>query len=276
MKPVISILYLGAALLAAPLGVLASSTAASIDYCADQYLIEVADPNNIIAVSRGGDDDYSFHREKARLYPALRASIEEAAALRPSIILRQWGGGPNAEAAFSRTGAKVVSLEFASDFSGVRRNLRMVGAALGQETSAEKAVTTLDNRLQEISKGSIDPQITALYVTPGGVTAGRDTMIDAIFSAAGVSNKAGHLEFWAPMPAERILADPPDLIVAGFFDSDGERINHWSAARHPALTQLFNHIPTVHLTPDLISCAGAHSVRAVEMIHSAAAQINAS
>lgn len=248
----------------------AKPRAISLDYCSDQYLMALADEDQILAVSRGADKDYSRLREAAAPYRKIRASTEEALALEPDLVLRQWGGGANAESSFARFGARVVSLGFPEDFDGVKDNIRLAAAALGQRERGEAMIRDLDARLASLA-ATPPSNIRALYVTPGGVTAGAHTMIDAIIAAAGAVNIAAEngQSYWPALPAEDLLMNPPAFIVGGFFRANDERINHWSAARHPAIVTLLRELPSVHLTPDLVSCAAFHSIEAAEIVASA-------
>ena len=245
----------------------AKPRAVSLDYCADQYLLKLADPEQILAVSREADKDYAYMREAAAAHQRIRATPEEALTLKPDLVLRQWGGGADANRAFGRFGAEVVAVGHPTDFDGVRANIRLVAGALDQPARGEALIAEMDRRLAALERRE-DNKPRALYVTPGGVTAGANTMIDAIFQAAGVDNMAALAgqSYWPPLPAEALLLAPPEMIVAGFFDSDAESANYWSAARHPALEALFRKTRSVHLPPDLIGCAAWYSVEAAERI----------
>ncbi len=251
----------------------AQPRAVSLDYCADQYLLKLADPAQIAAVSRGADKDYSYMRETAAPYKKIRPSFEEVAPLEPEIILRQWGGGVTAERNFSRFGATVVSLGYPENFEGVKENIRIVADALDQHERGEALIAEMQRRLTALESPETQTDTKALYVTPGGVTAGAHTMIDAVMNAAGVVNLAAQAgqSYWPALPAEAVLLNPPELIVTGFFNAADERINYWSAARHPALGRLFQKTPTVSLGPDIISCAAWFSVDAAEAIATRAA-----
>lgn len=239
--------------------------ALSMDFCADQYLLRLADPEQILAVSRYAAGEYSYMRKQAASFPRIRATTEEALARKPDVVIRQWGGGADTGAALERFGARVVNLVFASDFDGVRENIRRVAAALGHKDRGAALIADMDARLAALSS-SPRSDLKALYVTPGGVTAGSGTMIDAIMKAANVDNAAADETGWPSLPAETLILNPPELIVAGFFDTEDERVDSWSPARHPALARLLRDTPTVRLPPDLIDCAAWFSVDAAERI----------
>ncbi|MEQ8936791.1 MAG: ABC transporter substrate-binding protein [Amphiplicatus sp.] len=241
--------------------------AVSLDYCADQFLLAIADKDQIIAVSPGADEDYSYLKAAAVGVRALRPSLEEIAPQRPDVVLRFWGGSPRLGALLEQDGATVLTLDYASDFETVRANIRAAAAALHREVRGEAMIADLDARLAALARRPVHNE-AALYVTPGGVTAGSSTMIDAIFSAARVRNATAEagLSYWPPLPAEALILNPPGLIVAGFFKDSGEAANHWSAARHPAFRRVFDRTLTIHLPTDIISCPAWFSVDAAEII----------
>ncbi len=248
----------------------------SADFCADQLTLALADPRQIAALSPDAEKDFSFLRARAAGLPQARADAESVAAAKADVVLRFWGGDA---ARLERLGVRVVTLDYAADFDGVKRNIKtaaaasrpIAAAAIGREAAGRALVADIDKRLAALA--ALAPSgVTALYVTPGGVTAGKATMIDAILSAAGVRNSAAEagLSYWPALSAEAIVADPPAFVVAGFFASNAERINHWSAARHPALQRILQRTPGVAPPADVLSCPGSQSVDAAEMIRDAA------
>ncbi len=239
----------------------------SADFCADQIVLALADRDQIAALSPDADKDFSFRRNEAAGHAKARADAESVLAARADVVLRFWGGDA---ARLRRLGVRVVTLDYATSFDGVRRNIDIAAAALGREADGKALVKSLDARLDALAARG-PSGVTALYVTPGGVTAGKETMIDAILAAAGVRNETAlkGLSWWPPLSPEAVIADPPDFIVAGFFSSNAERINHWSAARHPALQRVLAATPGVAPPADVLSCPGPQSVDAAEIIRDA-------
>ncbi len=247
---------------------IAATRAVSLDFCADQFLLALADPSEIAALSRDATRDFSYLRKKADGYPKIRPDVEELLRIDPDVAFRFWGGDGSR---LSRAGIPILTLDYAADFDGVRANIRKVANALNRQDEGDALIAQMDRRLAALAARPATDR-RALYVTPGGVTAGGGTMIDAILGAAGVVNLAaaeGGVG-WPALPAERLIERPPDLVVAGFFTSNAERINHWSAARHPALKSLFANVPTVQLAPDVVACPGWFAVDAAEAIADAA------
>lgn len=240
----------------------------SADYCADQIALALADPDQIAALSVDAEKDFSYLRAQAAGLPQARAEAEQIIAHGADVVLRFWGGDA---ARLERLGVNVVSLDYAADFDAVKTNIMIAADAIGRRERGAALVASVDRRLAAL-KSRRPLSISALYVTPGGVTAGKGTIIDAIFTAAGVGNVASGkgLSWWPPLSAEALIADPPQFIVTGFFTANSERINHWSMARHKALTGLLDATPRVDLPADVLSCPGWFSLDAAEAIRNAA------
>lgn len=244
----------------------------SADYCADQLALALADRDQFVALSVDAEKDFSYLRVRAAGLPQARADAEQAIARRADVVLRFWGGDA---ARLQGLGVKVVTLDYAADFDAVKANVMIAADAMGQHDRGEALAGKIDARLAALAaRGKFST--SALYVTPGGVTAGKGTMIDAIFDAAGVGNLAAEkgLSYWPPLSAEALIADPPDFMVTGFFTANSERINHWSAVRHPALRKTLDATPRVDLPADVLSCPGWFSLDAAEAIRDAAEKLD--
>lgn len=240
----------------------------SADYCADQLTLALADREEIAALSVDAEKDFSYLRDKAKGLPQARAGAEEIFASRADLVLRFWGGDARR---LEKLGVKTATLGYAADFGDVKEAITVAARALGEERRGAALNREIDRRLQALAARG-PSAVKALYVTPGGVTAGKETMIDAIFRAAGVRNIAAEkgLSYWPALSAEALILDPPPLIVAGFFSSNSERLNHWSAARHPALRKTLDATPRVDLPADIIACPGWFALDAAEAIRNAA------
>lgn len=241
----------------------------STDYCADQYAIALADTSDIAALSPESRRDFSYLRKAAGILPQARPTLEAAIGRRADVVLRSWGGDA---AAFERAGIRVVTLPSADDFEAVRRNIHSAAAALDAEERGEALIANMDARLKALPP-IVGDAPSALYVTPGGVTAGRKTFIDAMFEAAGVKNAAGDQDYWPALPLESLIRRPPSFVVAGFFRTDEVGADNWSAARHPAFKIAFAGARLVHLPADILACPAWFAADGVEAIRRAATRL---
>lgn len=240
---------------------------ASTDYCADQFVLGLARDGAALTLSPDAARDFSYLRDRAAGHRRARPEAETIYARQPDIVLSAWGGNTRR---LERLGLTVMRLPYASSLDDIEATILLVADALGERERGAKMHANFRARRQALAaraaRQSESPPIRALYATPGGVTAGRGTLVHEIMTLAGVQNLAGARTGWPPLPAERLIAAPPDLIIAGFFDTDAARADHWSLARHPALAHVFRETPTLHLPADVLACPAWFILDAAEAI----------
>lgn len=272
----LSLLGLGMAL--GPSPTLASDTGksykpkiVSLDYCADQYVLALADRNQILALSQDADKGHSFHKDRALGLPKFHSTMAEVIALQPDVAVQSWRVTDRIENMITRIGTKLVVPKYGSDPEIVIGNVRLAGQRFDQK---KRAATLIDNYRSRLKNLRAVPRIPlrAAYVTPGGFTAGIETFVDEIIQLAGFSSYAASrgLINWQPLPMEDLLIDPPDLFIASFFDTSLATQSGWSIARHNRLYQMLQDIPTIYLPGRYLSCNGLFLVDAAERIRSAA------
>ena len=259
--------WLAAALWLAPTLAVAAPRVVSFDQCSDQYVLALSPREAIAGVSVRADDQDSPLAPRARGLPLRRVTLETALMVRPELVVRVYGGDVRLVQALERRGVRVLTLEDASDFDGVRRNLRRVGEALGERAAAEAMVADMDRRLAR-SAGAWKGR-RAIYLTPAGFTAGPGTLPDAILRAAGLVNVTARPGY-AEAPLERLALDPPAAVVTGFFDTQTYANASWSPGRHAVMQRLLRDQVVASLPGKLIACANWGGAEAVELLASKA------
>jgi iron complex transport system substrate-binding protein len=228
---------------AAPLRVL------SLDQCADQYVLALA-PDAELALSPRADDPDSRLREAARGRRQVRPTLEAAIAFQPDVVVRYWGGEPRLLAALERRGVQVLLIDDATDMAGVQTTIRTVSAGLGHADRGEALIRHMDAQLATVSPPS-GSRPGALYLTAGGFTAGRETLVGAILVAAGFANLAVSPGF-APVSVERIALNRPARFVLGFFDQI--RADWRGPGRHPVVRRAAAGRVAARLPATVLSC----------------------
>lgn len=224
----------------------ARPTIVSLDYCADQFVLALADREQILALSKDSERAFSHLREKAAGIPKVRAAAEDVVALSPDIVVRSWGGDARALSLYQRFGIETVQIGYADDIDGTAGLLRDVAAAIGQSARAEDILAARPPPAQPTGA-------KALYVTPGGVSAGKDTMIASIMSHAGLEN-ANTGTGWTSLPLETLVLEPPGLMLAAFFGFDDDATDRWSVSRHPVMQRLMAGAQVIDMDESRVSC----------------------
>lgn len=238
----------------------------SLDYCADQFVLALADRSQIAALSVGAQREDSYFRERARGVRQTRASLEDVLSLHPDLIVRSWGGSWDAEQVYARFDVPVLQVGDTTDFSAARADLLDAAQRLGHPDRGAALAHDLDTRLARLNAHRSNAAV--MYLSAGGAVAGRGTMIDAVISAAGGRNVRTESS-WQVLPLERLVQTPPALIALGFFDTGRERVNAWSPSHHPALRRALANARTVSLPPATVACEGWYAIDAAELIAAA-------
>ena len=250
----------------------------SLDVCADQYALALLPSDHIAALSPDADSDFSYHQDKARSHSSVRPRAEDILALKPDIVLRAYGGGPNATRMFEAAGIEVVNIGWVNTLEGdtqgsVIDTLRTVAEDLNQASTGERLITQYEQRLTALKDTHNTTRDTALYVTPYGATTGTGSLVHDLIILGGYANyqqRAG----WASLPLERLTQDQPDIILTSFFDSHGSVSAHWSPSRHPIIRRMMDQIPSVNLKGAWTSCNAWFALDVAEAIQSARLELS--
>lgn len=228
----------------------------SMDYCSDQYVLALADRDQILGVSTGPTASHSALRARSEGLPRVREAAEDVIRRDPDLIVRSYGGGLRAQAYYERLGLPVHSLGYASTFDDLRPIIRATAAALEQTERGEALIARMDADLAAASAPYPGEAPAVLYVTPGGVTTGQGTMMHEILTAAGFENLAARngARGWRDLSLEALVHDPPELIVTGFFHTADDRVNMWSSTRHSVMRDLLATTPTIHMDGAYLAC----------------------
>jgi iron complex transport system substrate-binding protein len=234
----------------------------SLDYCADQYVLGLADRERVLALSPDAGKDFSYLRDDAAGLPAVRPRAEDVLALQPGLVVRSYGGGPRAAAFFERAGVPVLQIDFAPDIDAVRDRIRQAAQALGVADRGEALIDEMDARLARARAGA--PRADTLYLAPSGVAAGSGTFVDHLIAAAGLGNFSDE-PGWRSIPLERLAYETPDVYAVPRFD----RTNHnmvWTPFRHPVAVRRVQAGPTIPIDGATTSCGAWYLADAVEAL----------
>ncbi|MGA0606940.1 ABC transporter substrate-binding protein [Phenylobacterium sp. VNQ135] len=241
----------------------ASPRVLSLDSCADQYVMGLAPRESIVGVSTRADDADSRLRHVARGLPKRRLDLESVLAARPDVAVRYWGGEPRLLAALERRGVRIVTVRDAASFGDVRANVRAVAAALGRGPQGDAVIAGMDARLSRAAGAW--GGASALYMTPGGVTAGQGTLIDAMLRAAGMTNAEARPGFQT-ISLEQMALSPPKTVVLGFFDTFQLSGDSWGIGRHRVLQRVASDRAVASLPGALLGCPDWGAAEAVSLL----------
>ncbi|HEY8519574.1 MAG TPA: ABC transporter substrate-binding protein [Gammaproteobacteria bacterium] len=265
----VALLALAGTFAARPAGAdIGRPTVASINLCADQLVLTVADPEQILTVSwLAADPEESLLAEQAARYPLNYGSAEELLRYAPDVVIAGAYTGAFTRALLRRLGYRVVELEPEVTVADIAANVRRVAEAVGRPARGAALVAALEERVRRLEATRPAVPVDTVIVRPGGFTVGRDNLAHTLLMLAGLRNVAAErgLDRWGSLSVEALLrSDPQLLVMTGYRDDQPSLAN--AVLRHPALLAAARERATVTVPAAYWSCGLPQSLDAVELL----------
>lgn len=189
----------------------------SMHLCADMLLLQMVPKSRIAGVT------YLAHDGAEALFPGADAGIavnhgtaEDIIRLKPDLILADSFATPLTRRLAKTIGAPILVVDYATSFEDIRRNLRLIGAAVGEPARAEALIAGMDADLAEIAAKPARPPIRVIAWSGGDSVPGRGTLSGRIVEAAGAVNVAARPgQTYATLDVEQVLAARPQALLYG-------------------------------------------------------------
>ncbi|MXY24590.1 MAG: ABC transporter substrate-binding protein [Acidobacteria bacterium] len=237
----------------------------SLDYCADQYVLGLADRDRILALSPDAREAFSYLRHEAEGLSTVRQRIEDVLALHPDLVVRSYGGGPRATLFLQQAGVPVLALGFMQDIDAVRATVRRAAATFGVPERGESLVTEMDAGLERAKRRAQSVDADILYLSPAGVSAGPGTFVHELIETAGFDNFQRQ-PGWRSLPLERLAYETPERYAVGLFGRNRSHVDAWTPFRHPVATRRVAEGPMTPIDGATVTCGGWYLVDAVEAL----------
>ncbi|WP_380872235.1 cobalamin ABC transporter substrate-binding protein [Sphingomonas sp. DBB INV C78] len=240
----------------------------SLNLCADQYLIALADPDQIAALTPlARDPVMSAGAARARSLPVANGHAEEVLARNPDLILASPFRRREALAAVDGSGKMTIDVPPAESYAAIVEQIRLVARAVGHPARGEALIRQMDAELATIPRSGRG-RVAAYYQRRGYMT-GTGTLIDELMGRIGLVNLANKLDkpALALISLEEMVASRPDFLIV---ESNADKVvdQGTEMLHHPALRP----IPRLALPQAWTVCGGPAYVLAAKSL---AAQLQA-
>ncbi|WP_285017855.1 ABC transporter substrate-binding protein [Novosphingobium sp. fls2-241-R2A-195] len=237
----------------------------SLNLCADQLVLALADREQIAGLTRyAADSAMSAEAARAKGLPILRGAAEEIMAINPDLVV----GMParrNPAIKALKTRYPAVDLKSADGYDAILASIRKVALAVGHPERGEALIAGMERDLAHIPRARKGPKgkIVAAYWQRRGYLTGTGTLIDDLMTRVGVTNLAGKLgkPALSQMGIEELAAARPDVIVV---DAATDKVVDQGTAmmHHPVL----DGIPRVAIPQAWTVCGGPAYVKAARAL----------
>ena len=242
---------------------------ASANLCADQLLLDLADPGQIASLSPfARDPGMSFYADRARNFPVNRGNGEDLVRSEADLVLV----GPF-DSRYVRSlleAGKVETLSIApwTSFEHGKSEIRKLAARLGHSERGEAMIGRIDqalSRVDQLSAGrTLRPSSLVLHRRGFVFHAGISGEIAA---RAGLRDAAPDLGIKEAgfVTLERLVARPPDYLIVSEADFRAEDQGQ-ALLIHPALVKLFPKERRLVLPDRLTICGGPSTIALAETL----------
>ena len=233
----------------------------SLNPCTDAILAEVAEPQQIVALSSYSHYPASSSMDVAlaRRWPATNGTIEELVALKPDLVVSGNFTPRATRAAMARLGLKLEEVPIASTAEESLAQVRKLAGLASHPERGEALARRIEAALAA-ARPADARAIPAVVWQSGGIVPGEGTLITDLLHRTGFASQSVARGFRQAdlLPLERVLADPPRVIFATSRDHSGED----RMLAHPALEAIKGTRREV-LDPALLWCGGPTIPRTV-------------
>lgn len=181
-----------------------------------------------------GRSEYCDFPEEAKNITSIGSlkepSIEKIVELKPDIVIASTHFKKETVQKLEELGINVAVFYGAESFEGVYNTVEKVGKVLNAEEKAEKLVSEMKLKVQNVLDGVKDKlQPSVYYVVSfgktGDYTAGKDTFIGQMLEMAGGKNAAEDAEGWA-YSLEKLTEKQPEIIICSKYYNSKQGIEN--------------------------------------------------
>jgi iron complex transport system substrate-binding protein len=240
----------------------------SMNVCTDQLLIAFADPEQILGLSRfSGEGFQPFAASEAHRFHVLSGGAEDVLVLKPDLVLASLFDKRSTRELLRDHGLHLAEFSVPRTMDEVRAQIRAMGELVGHPERAAAQIARLDNATAQAREAASSRHYRVLPLSRRGWVEGRDSFINSLLAAAGLSNAAGELGLGTGGYAslEAIISLKPDILVVS---QAGDRAEDEGAAflLHPALERFYPVQKRIVIPERLTECGGVLLADALDVL----------
>jgi iron complex transport system substrate-binding protein len=241
---------------------------ASMNVCTDQLLIPLADPEQILGLSRFSRDAWqSFAAPNARHYPILSGGAEDVLVLKPDVVVASLFDKRSTRELLKAQGLQVAEFPVPRNLDEVKAQIRQMGEIAQHPDRAAAEIARLDAAVARARRTVVEKHYSVLPLSRRGWVSGSDSLVSSLLTETGLFNAAGGLgvDTGGYVSLEAIVNAKPDFLVVS---EAGDRAEDDGRAflLHPALERLYPPAKRIVLPERLTVCGGVMLADALDML----------
>ena len=228
----------------------------SLNLCADQYLIELADPEQIAALTLLSQDaELSYHAAKAQNFHTIRGLAEEVLALEPDLLITNPWGESDTLALLAEFEIPTLTMGFVTSFAEIRAETRTLAAAIGQKARGDRLIEHMEAALEAGPRAPSGQALNAVLFQRRGFTSGSGTLFHDVLARTGLRNFAAERGYKGVgrIGLEEVVGGDADYLILSEPVRPAEDLGT-DLLLHPALRAIYPEAKRLYLPQALIVC----------------------
>ena len=241
---------------------------ASMNVCTDQLLLTLADPEQILGLSRYSRDRFqSWAADDARRYRILSGGAEDILLLRPDVVVASLFDKRATRELLKEKGLHLAEFGVPRSLDEVKDQIRKMGEITAHPDRATAEIAKLDAAMGRARQTVAHKRYRVLPLSRRGWVSGSESLLSSLLTGTGLFNAAGDLgvTFGGFASLEAIVNLKPDFIVvseAGDHAEDDGR----AFLLHPALERFYPPSRRIVIPDRLTVCGGVMLADALDVM----------
>ena len=237
----------------------------SMNVCTDQVLLTLADPEQILGLSRFVRD--AWVAEDVSRYRRLSGGAEDVLVLKPDVVVASVFDKRATRELLKANGLRLAELAVPRTLAEVKDQIRELGEIAGHPDRAAKQIAKLDAALARARQAVAEKHYRVLPLSRRGWVAGSDSFVGSLLAETGLFNIAGDLgfAFGGFASLEAIVSARPDLLLVSqagdFARDDGQAF-----LLHPAMERFYPAEKRIVIPERLTECGGVMLAEALDVL----------
>src|SRR5260370_2845234 len=160
---------------------------ASMNVCTDQLLIPLADPEQILGLSRYSRDRFeSWAADDAHRFRILSGGAEDILVLRPDVVVASLFDKRSTRELLKEKGLHLAEFAVPRNLDEVKAQIRQMGEIVQHADRATAEIARLDAAIARARKAVPDRRYSVLPLSRRGLLSGSDTLARPLLTHTGL------------------------------------------------------------------------------------------
>jgi iron complex transport system substrate-binding protein len=241
---------------------------ASMNVCTDQLLLTLADPGQILGLSRYARDPLqSWAADDALRYRMLSGGAEDILVLRPDVVVASLFDKRATRELLKEKGLHLAEFGVPRSLDEVKDQIRQMGEITVHSDRAAAEIARLDAAMARARQTVAHKRYRVLPLSRRGWVSGSESLLSSLLTETGLFNAASELgvAFGGFASLESIVNLKPDFILvsdAGDTAEDDGR----AFLLHPALERFYPPSKRIVIPDRLTVCGGVMLADALDVL----------